>query len=181
MISLSSVLPWQLFLITESSPYLIIQYPILSLNAEISPSPTSGLNRSPWLIFILSPQEPSVSQVHFIRESANGCLGKNIFQVNAYKGSRRAALRDWIYLLTFLIVCLFPYLIPFTGCIDQLLQFLLLVFFFSTVGFCFPISSSFLILACLGGANHPKRILGGKSWCSYEVHKEELVCSAYWG
>lgn len=130
MISLSSVLPWQLFLITESSPYLIIQYPILSLNAEISPSPTSGLSRSPWLIFILSPQEPSVSQVHFIRESANGCLGKNIFQVNAYKGSRRAALRDWIYLLTFLIVCLFPYLIPFTGCIDQLLQFLLLVFFF---------------------------------------------------
>lgn len=77
---------------------------------------------------------------------------------------------------TFPIVYLFPSLIPFIGLYHQFLQLLL----FYTVGLCLPISSSLLILTCLGKANCPEEIPRGKSLCSYAVHKEELVCSAYW-
>ena len=172
MISLSPVLPWQLFLITELSlPHYSISYPILSLNTETSS--ISSLSRSPWLIFILPPQESWVSQVHFIREKANGCLGKNIFQVNAHRGNRQAAWRNQIYLSHCLLI---PKPNSLHRLHHQFLQFLL----FFTVGLCLPISSSLLILACLGEANHPKEIPRGKSLCSYEVHKEQLVCSAYW-
>lgn len=105
MISLSSVLPWQLFLITELSlPRYPISYPMLSLNTKTSTSLISSLSRSPWLIFMLPPQELWVSQVHFIREKANGCLGKNIFQVNAYWGNRQAAWRNQIYLSHCLLI-----------------------------------------------------------------------------
>lgn len=146
----------------------ILSYPILSLNTETSSIPS--LSRSPWLIFILPPQEPWVSQVHFIREKANGCLGKNIFQVNAHWRNWQAAWRNQIYLSH----CL---LIPKSNSLHKLYHQFFLVF---TVGLCLPISSSLLILACLGEENHPKEIPRGKSLCSYEVHKEEFVCSAYW-
>lgn len=72
---------------------------------------------------------------------------------------------------TFPIVYLFPNLIPFTGCVSNSS--------FLTVGLCLPISSSLLVFAYLGEANHPKEIPRGKSLRSYEAHKEELVCSAY--
>lgn len=120
-----------------------------------------------------TPQEPWVSQVRFIREKANGCSDKNIFQVNAHQGNRQAAWRNQIYLSHCLPI---PKSNSLPRLYHQFLQFLL----FSTVDLCLLISSSLLILACLWEAKCPKEIPGGKSLYSYTVHKEELVCSAYW-
>lgn len=71
-------------------------------------------------------------------------------------------------------------LIPKSNSLHRLYHQFLQLLLFYTVGLCLPTSSSFLILTCLGKANHPKEIPRGKSLCSYAVHKEEVVCSAYW-
>lgn len=96
-----------------------------------------------------------------------------MFQVNAHWGNRWAIWRNQIYLPH----CL---LIPKPNSLHRLYHQFLQLLLFYPVGLCLPISSSLLILTCLGKENCPKEIPRGKSFCSYAVCKEELVCSAYW-